>query len=415
MSVSPPATLASVARSLSVLQAATLMALLLGLQPVVTDLYLPTLPQIARELDSPMSATQLTMSALILSFGLMQLLWGPVADRFGRRPVLLVALTLMTAAGAGAALAPGIGTLVFWRIAQGAMLAAAVVCARAMLRDLYEPHEGARVMSLGLSGLGMIAVASPLAGGALAATFGWRGTLTAVTLFCAVVALCVWRGLPETLPQRDPHALSFAALMRNARAVFAHPTFRAWTLLVACTYGGLFTYLSASSFALIEVLGLTPALFGIALASNSLVYLAGTFVCRRWLVRHGLAGSVRRGAVFTGLAAVGWSLVAFGPDWPRTVALPLVIGSQWLHAFGHGVHQPCGQAGAVGPFPRSAGLAAALAGFVLAAAAFGIGLWLGAHLDGTLRPMALAIVVCSLLCVLVARTLVQRHGKPHAA
>jgi MFS transporter, DHA1 family, multidrug resistance protein len=396
--------------SLGAVRVATALGLLLGLQPVLTDLYLPALPHLARELNAPMSATQLTMAALILAFGLSQLVWGPVADRWGRRPVLLASLALLALAGVGSTLAASIEALVIWRAAQGAMLAAAVVCARAMVRDLYEPHEGARVMSMGLTGLGVLAVASPLTGGALAAAFGWRGTLAAVAFFSAVVFVFIWRALPETLPQRNPQALAPAQLWRGVKSVFAQPSFRAWSLLVACTYGGLFTYLSASSFALIAVLGFTPLQFGLALASNSLVYIGGTFVCRRWLARYGLAGAVKRGSWSTAGAAIGWSVIAFAPGLPPSAAAALVIGTQWLHAFGHGIHQPCGQVGAVGAFARSAGLASALAGCVLALTAFGTGLWLGQSMDGTLRPMAISIALWSVATALVGWTLVQRDG-----
>jgi MFS transporter, DHA1 family, multidrug resistance protein len=396
--------------ALAVHTAAIALALLLGLQPILTDLYLPALPDLARDLDAPMSATQLTMAALILAFGLSQLVWGPVADRFGRRPVLLSSLILLCLASVGATLASHIGVLIVWRAAQGATMAAAVVCARAMVRDLYEPHEGARVMSIGLSGLGVLAVTAPLSGGVLAGAFGWRGTMAAVSLFAAAALLFVWRALPETLLRRDPMALDAARLATNARSVLVHPTFRAWALLVACTYGGLFTYLAASSFALIGVLGLSPAQYGVAMGFNSLVYLSGTFVCRRWLRHHGLVGTVSRAAIATAGAAIGWTAIALLPGLAPGVALPLVIATQALHAFGHGVHQPCGQTGAIGPFPRMAGVAAALSGCFLALVAFAIGLWLGRHLDGTLQPMAQSIALWSALTSLVAWTLVRRHG-----
>jgi DHA1 family bicyclomycin/chloramphenicol resistance-like MFS transporter len=396
--------------ALAVHTAAIALALLLGLQPILTDLYLPALPDLARDLDAPMSATQLTMAALILAFGLSQLVWGPVADRFGRRPVLLSSLALLCLASVGATLASHIGVLIVWRAAQGATMAAAVVCARAMVRDLYEPHEGARVMSIGLSGLGVLAVSAPLSGGVLASAFGWRGTMAAVSLFAAAALLFVWRALPETLVRRDPMALDAARLAANARSVLAHPTFRAWALLVACTYGGLFTYLAASSFALIGVLGLSPRQYGVAMACNSLVYIGGTFVCRHWLRHHGLVGTVHRGAMASAAAAVGWTAIALQPGLTPAVALPLVIATQALHAFGHGVHQPCGQTGAIGPFPRMAGVAAALSGCFLALVAFAIGLWLGRHIDGTLQPMARSIALWSALTSLVAWTLVRRHG-----
>jgi DHA1 family bicyclomycin/chloramphenicol resistance-like MFS transporter len=348
----------------------------------------------------------LTMSALILAFGLAQLVWGPVADRIGRRPVLLASLTGFLAASIGAALAPGIGWLVAWRIGQGAMLAAAVVCARAMVRDLYEPAEGARVMSLGLSGLGLIAISSPLLGGALAATGGWRAALAAVAVIGALTLLFVWRALPETIRQRDPRATQLAPLAANVRAVLRHPTFIAWTALTASTYGGLFTILAASPFVYIDLLGLTPMQFGVAMATGSLSYITGTVVCRRWLLRHGLRGTVRRGALFTlagGLSLLG--LAALGVQAVWAVLLP-----QCLYAFGHGVHQPCGQTGAVGPFPHAAGVASAWAGCMLALVAFVVGLWLGHAIDGSVWPLAFGLAIWSVITATVAWTLVQRSG-----
>ena len=393
--------------SLAPQTAAIALALLLGLQPVLTDLYLPALPLLARELDAPMSATQLTMSALILAFGLSQLVWGPLADRYGRRPVLLGSLCLLLLASLGAASASQIGWLVVWRAAQGATMAAAVVCARAMVRDLYEPHEGARVMALGLSGLGVLAIASPLVGGWLAMTFGWRSALFTVAAFSAAVLVFVWRALPETLAVRNPRALQLRTLAVNAATVLRHPGFRAWSLLVASTYGGLFTILAASSFAYIEVLGLTPLQYGMAMASGSVAYLGGTIVCRRWLLRWGLPGTVKRGAVFTLAGAIGMAACA---AWPASASVALVLGSQWLYCIGHGLHQPCGQAGATGPFAQMAGVAAALAGCLLALTAFAVGLALGQTIDGSLRPMALGVAFWGGVTALIAWTLVQRHG-----
>ncbi len=395
------------AQALPPLLVATALGLLLGLQPVFTDLYLPALPLLARELAASPGATQQTMSALILAFGLMQLVWGPLADRFGRRPVLLLSLALLALAGAGAALATDIAQLIAWRAAQGAALAAAVVCARAMVRDLYEPHEGARVMALGLSGLGVVAVASPLIGGVLAGTLGWRASLWAVGAAAALAWLFVWRALPETLVAPNPRALRVASLVANARAVLVHPTFRAWALLVASTYGGLFILLSASSFAYINVLGLTPAQYGLAMATGSGVYIVGTLFCRRWLTQLGLAGTSQRGAWFTLAGALGMLACALveHPTWP------MLLAAQCAYSFGHGQHQPCAQTGAVGPFPQFAGLASALAGCVLALVAFATGLTLGAAMDGSLKPMAFGVASWGGVTAVLAWTLVRRHGQ----
>ncbi|MBI5722193.1 MAG: Bcr/CflA family efflux MFS transporter [Burkholderiales bacterium] len=394
-----------VAVSLPLGRAAFALALLLGLQPIATDVYLPALPQLTKALAAPMALSQLTMSALILAFGIAQLAWGPVADRFGRRPVLLAGLALFALCGFGSALAPRVEVLIGWRALQGVALASAVVCARAMVRDLYEPVNGARVMSLAMSGLAVIAIGGPTLGGAVAAAFGWRGTLVLVGLAgLAALAYVGWQ-LPETVRRRNPAATHAGPLARNWSAMLRHPVFRAWTLLIACTYGGLFTILAASPFVYIEVLGLSSAAYGLTLAWGGGVYLISTFVGRRWIHRHGMAGAVTRGAAFT-LAGGALALVATRVE---SGALWWLLAAHGLYSFGHGMHQPCGQAGAVGPFPQAAGAASALAGFVLAIVAFAIGLALGAALDGTVRPLAYGIAFWAAATAAVAWTLVRRH------
>lgn len=386
------------------LLAAFALSLLLGLQPISTDVYLPALPMLTAALGAPMSSAQLTMSALILAFGLAQMVWGPVSDRIGRRPVLVAGLALHAVASAGCALAGSIEALVLWRALQGAALAAAVVCARAIVRDLYEPAEGAQVMALALSGLGVIALIGPLAGGASAWAFGWRGPLVLVTAASALTLIFIaWR-LPETLARPQPQATRLVPLLRTWATIAGNRVFRAWALLVASTYGGLFTLLAGSSFIYMDVLGLTPAAYGAAMALGSLSYLLGTVVCRRWIVTHGMAGAVVRGGGFTLVAG----LLMAGAAAAGVQELWAVLVPQCLYAFGHGIHQPCGQAGVVGPFPQAAGAASALAGLVLALVAFGIGRWLGVALDGTVRPLAYGLGFWAALTCVLAWTLVPR-------
>jgi DHA1 family bicyclomycin/chloramphenicol resistance-like MFS transporter len=134
-----------------------LLSLLLGLQPVTTDLYLPALPALTEGFGASMAQAQLTLTALLLSFGLSQLVWGPLSDRFGRRPVLLWGMVAYVAASVGSALAASMDLLIVWRTVQGAAMGAGVMAARAVVRDLYQPVDAARAMSKGLSGLGVIA------------------------------------------------------------------------------------------------------------------------------------------------------------------------------------------------------------------------------------------------------------------
>ena len=383
----------------------TLM-LLLGLQPVTTDLYLPALPSLAGALAAPMSAVQLTLSAMIICFGVAQLVWGPLSDRFGRRPVLLSGLALYSLAGAGAALSPSIGWLIGWRALQGVGLAASVACGRSIVRDLYEPREAARMMSRALGGLGLIALAGPLIGGLLARYYDWHAALGAVCAFGVItLAFVGWR-FEETLRRKNARATALRQLAGNWKHILGHRTFIAWTALLCSTWGGLFTMLASSSFVFIEVMGIGQFAYGSVLATCSLFYIGGTFLCRL-LLRHGNASrAVAVGAAFSlaggGLLA-GLSLAGVHSVW--ALILPML-----LYAVGHGIHQPCGQAGAISPFPDAAGTAASLSGFAMMATAFGVSLVLGRSMNGTVFPLTLGVGAFSICIATVAWTLVRKHG-----
>lgn len=388
-----------------------LLTLLLGIQPIATDLYLPALPTLKQSLGASIGAAQATLSVLIICFGIAQLAWGPLADRFGRRPVLLTGMTLYTVASVGGALAGSIDALIVWRSLQGAAMAAAVTCGRSIVRDLYQPHEGARVMSRALGGLGMIAMASPAIGGVVVQAFDWHAALLTVAVFGALTLMFIaWR-YEETVPVRNPHATRLGPLLRNWTQVVRHPGFRAWTLLLGFAYGGLFCLLAGSSFVFIEVLGCTRLEYGLLMVTNSGAYVLGTLLCRRLLARHGLRKAVQVGGFLSltgGLAMASLALAGVHGVWA-------IVVPQWIFALGHGIHQPCGQAGAVGPFPEKAGTAASLSGFYMMAVAFVVGLVLGRTMNGTVYPMTLAIGLFGVLIAITAWTLVQRHGEPQRA
>ena len=388
-----------------------MLTLLLGIQPITTDLYLPALPTLATQLNAGVGAAQLTLSALIICFGVAQLVCGPLADRYGRRPVLLAGMALYTLASVLSALAPSIEWLIGWRALQGVAMAAAVTCGRSIVRDLFEPHEGARVMSRAMAGLGLIAMLSPLAGGVLVQWVNWHAALLTLALFgAATLAFVAWR-FEETVPRRNPAATRLGPMLRNWAGVLGHPGFRAWAALLSLTYGGLFLFLAASSFVFIDVLGTSRVAYGAIMASNSIAYIAGTLICRRLLASRGLRRTVKLAAGMSlagGLSSVLLSLAGVHTVWA-------VLVPQWAYSMGHGVHQPCGQVGAVGPFPEKAGTAAALSGFLMMATAFAIGLWLGGHLNGTVYPLTLGLGVFSVGVATVAWTLVQRHGEAKVA
>ncbi|WP_372825589.1 multidrug effflux MFS transporter [Polaromonas sp.] len=384
------------------------LSLLLGIQPITTDLYLPALPALTEGFGAPVAQAQLTLSALLLAFGVSQLFWGPLSDRFGRRPILLCGLAAYVVAAIGSALAPSMALLVVWRIVQGAAMGAGVMCARAIVRDLYTPVAGARAMSRGLTGLGVIACLSAPLGGLLSDIFNWRAALLALAVFGALSLAVIALRFEETLGLKNPRALEPRMLTRTWWTIVRNPTFVAFSLLSTASYGGLFTFLASSSFVFIGVLGLSKTQYGLVMFSMSFVYILGTFACRRLLPRFGVRRSVAVAAVLT----LAGGLLSAALAWAGVRSVWAILLPFYLFILAHGVHQPCSQSGAVGPFPGAAGAASALNGFLMMVAAFAMGGWLGAHMDGTVFPLVHGILFWSICIAAIAWTLVQKHGEP---
>jgi DHA1 family bicyclomycin/chloramphenicol resistance-like MFS transporter len=388
-----------------------LLALLLGIQPVTTDLYLPALPSLTEGFGAPVYQAQLTLTTLLLAFGCSQLAWGPLSDRYGRRPVLLCGLGAYTIASVGCALAPSMSLLIVWRTVQGVAMGAAVMCARAIVRDLYRPTTGARVMSMGLTGLGVIAcICAPL-GGVLADWLGWRYALSALAVFGAASLLAVALRLQETAPPATPGALKPFALVSNWGVILRNPTFLAWSALSVASYAGLFTFLASSSFVFIKVLGLTRTEYGLVMFSMSFTFILGTFMCRRLLPRLG----VQRSVAIAGALTLAGGTVLGGLAWAGVRGVWAIMLPYYVFMLAHGVHQPCAQSGAVSPFPQAAGAASALNGFLMMLAAFAVGSWVGARLDGTVFALTNGVWFWSACIAATAWTLVQKHGDARTA
>ena len=395
-------------RSLIVL----ILALLLGLQPVTTDLYLPALPAITEGFGAGMVQAQLTLTALLLAFGLSQLLWGPLSDRFGRRPILLWGMLAYTLASLGCTLAPSMDWLILGRMVQGAAMGAGVMASRAMVRDLYPPAEGATVMSQALTGLGAIACLCAPLGGLLTDAWGWRQALLVLAVFgAATLAVLVWR-LQETLPRQDPRALHLRPLVRANAEILRHPTFLTWCALSAATYLGLFTFLACSSFVFTRSMQYSRTTYGLLMMSMSLSYIVGTFWCRWMLRRTSLHRTVAVAGMFSLAGGVSMTVLAhLGQDQPWYGAWAVML-PMYLFTFGHGVHQPCSQSSAVGPFPHRAGTASALNGFLMMLGAFFMGGWLGHHMDRPVFTLAHGMLLWGAVIAFIAWTAVQRHGRP---
>ena len=385
------------------------LTLCLGIQALTTDLYLPSLPLITSELNSEVSSTQLTLSMLLVFFGLGQMLAGPLSDKFGRRPTLIASLSLYALSAIGAALAESMTGLIIWRSLQGLFMSGSVVCARALPRDLYAPDQAAAAISKGLTGLGMIACISPVLGSLLVGWHGWRMTLFFLSLFGIFSLAWIIFRQPETIKERQPNALNLGILWANWVQIFKNPQFRAYTLLSSASYGGLFVFLASSSFIFSKVFGQSPFTYGLWLIASSLCYITGTFLCRRLLKTMHIQSAVKIGGYLSltgGVLMALVSLIGFEGVW---YFFPFHI----IFMISHGINLPCSTAGAIGPFPDKAGTAAALSGFIMMVVAFVTGLILGRYLSGytpSVFPLTLGMGFWSLVIGFTTLVLLQKQN-----
>jgi len=387
-----------------------ILALLMGIQPVTTDLYLPALPALAEGFGASMAQAQYTLSALLLAFGVSQLIWGPLSDRFGRKPILLAGLSLYTLAAVGAAWADSIQLLITWRILQGLSMGAVVMCGRALVRDLYSPLDGARVMSKGLTGLGVLACLSAPLGGFLSGHFSVRATLLALAVFGALSLLVVTLRFEESLPQKNLSALEPTSLVRNWWMILKNPVFLTYSALSSFSYCVLFVFLASSSFVFIKIFGFSSAMYGLVMFGMSANYILGTVLCRWLLTRIGITRTVALAGGFSLLGGTLLGVLALaGVHSFWAVMLPF-----YVVAIGHGIHQPCGQTGAIVPFGKAAGTASAVNGFLMMLLAFVTGAWLSKNYDGSVMPMAMGVWFWTACIAATAWTAVQKYGRQSA-
>lgn len=384
-----------------------IVTLATAVQPVGTDLYLSALPAIRREFAAPVSVVQLTLAPLVLSFGISQLLWGPVSDRFGRRKVLIAGFLLYAGSAMLAAFAPSIRVLIAARILQGLGIAATMVCGRAIVRDLYEQQQGTHVMTIAMSVLACITMLVPVLGALLTETLGWRSTLGAMSCFGFAGLLLVLLRIPETARALKPDALRLLPLLGGYARILRNPAFRSWTLLNAFGYAANFGFYSSSAYLFLETYQVSRLGFGMVIGGASITYLIGTVMCRRWIARHGIVTSVRR-AGFLSLLAAALLLL---PQLANAHSAASLTAGLWVMLLAYGIHQPCGHVGMAMPFPLQAGAASALGGFAFATSAFLCGTWLGLMFEsGSSAVLAFTTGLLAAATGLTALTLVQRHG-----
>jgi len=387
-------------------------ALLVGLvamMAISTDLYLPSLPSIARDFGVDVAAAQLTLSAFMLGIAAGQVVVGPLSDRFGRRPVLVAATACYALASVACALAPGIDALVASRVVQALGACAGGVVGRAVVRDVHGREGAARVLALIGSAMAIMPAIGPILGGFVEAWAGWRWNFAILASFGAALSVLVWAGLPETNARRDPGATNPARMARNFSTILSSREFLSFAAVAAASYGGMFAFISGSSFVFVDGLGTGPEVYGLYFALVVAGYFAGTQLAAWMTMRHGIEAMLRAAGLI--MLAGGVAMLACASSAAivsSDLGAPAIGASMALYCVGFGICSPNAAAGAIAPFPALAGTAASALGVLQTGSAAIVGALVGWLHDGTPLPMAATIAAMALAATIAFHLLNSR-------
>jgi DHA1 family bicyclomycin/chloramphenicol resistance-like MFS transporter len=358
--------------------------------PMSVDMYLPSLPAIGRGLRADMPMVQMTLAAFFVGLSLGQALYGPLADRFGRKAPLYGGIVLYVLASVACALAPDIESLIAARFVQAAGGCAGVVIARAVVRDLFEAQDAARMFSVLMLVMGAAPILAPVAGGQLLVQFGWRSIFWALAVFGSLCLLASLAWLPET-HQAARAELSLGGALRVYGRLLTDRRFLGYALGGGLAASGLFAYIAGSPFVFIELYGVPAQHYGWLFGTNALALIVGSQINRRLLRKHPAQRVLRvAGGVMLAFGILLLLLVSTGLGGFAGVALPLFGFVASL-----GFVFPNTTALALAPQSGRAGSASALLGalqFALATVASGL---VGALHNATALPMAAVIALCT--------------------
>ena len=378
-----------------------LLGVLIALPALGTDLYIPALPDVARSLGAPVSAAQFTLTAYFIGLAAGQLMWGPLSDRFGRKPVLFAGLGTMLAASVAAVVVDSVAALTMLRLAQGLGTSSGALIGRTIVRDLYAHERAARLLSSMTIVFSIVPVSAPFVGALLVGAGGWPWIFVGMAIVAAILLVCV-AFLEETAPaqRRSVHP---AEIVRTFAAILADRRFRAPFFLVLSSVLGVLAWVSASSFTLVRGFGVSTLAFGMMFALVMIGQILGAWTSSRLVVRFGIAAFLRAGAIFmcgSGIAAA--ALAWLGVQHWLAVVLPFM-----LFLYGSALITSNAMAAALTPFPQAAGSASSLIG----ATGFGLGALLstalGAAFDDTARPMATAAALAGTAAFLFERSMAR--------
>lgn len=370
-----------------------LLGALGGLTPLAIDMYLPAIPALARELGTTIDGAQLTVSAFLAGFAVGQLFYGPMADSFGRKPVIIAGLIMFALASVGCALAETLPQLLLFRVLQAAGGAAGAVVVNALLRDMFEKEAFSRAMSFVILVMTLAPLAAPILGGYITAHSSWQAIFWLLVVVSLAVAVLMMVSIPETLSPERRQPLQLGRVVGNYGRVLKSRPAMGYVLCGAFASAGMFSFLSGSPYVYIEYFGVPTQHYGWLFGLNVLLMMVVTFANSKLVRGIGSEHMLRHGLMIlpvAGIVLVVCSLTGFGGLWGVVIPVMFYVG----HISLVGANA---MTGLLSHFSQAAGTAAALAGTLR----FGIGALAGALVNlvppTSPLPMALNIAGCGIL------------------
>lgn len=377
--------------SLAILVAVTAMG------PLALNIFMPSMPAMPGLFDTDYATVQLTLSLFLGGLAVSQLLYGPLADRFGRRPLLLIGVALFLAGSLLALFAASIEMLIAGRLIQAVGGCAGLVLGRAIVRDLYERDKAASVIAYMIMAMVVAPMLGPLIGGYLHDWFSWRATFVLVAVFAAVVFAAVLLLAGETLPAPQPLP-GITGLLRAYGRLLRRPLFCGYAGQTALSSAGFFAFLGGAPYVVVDIMGRPAKEYGVYFALTALGYMFGNYLSGRMAVRVGIERMIGAGVTISFLGAA--AMTVFGAAGALT---PLALfGPMVLYSVGNGLSLPNGIAGAVSVDPLAAGTASGLSGFMQMAIGAGASVLTGVLIAGadSQLPLTLVMLATTVLAIL---------------
>ncbi|MBI3811871.1 MAG: Bcr/CflA family multidrug efflux MFS transporter [Nitrospirae bacterium] len=367
-----------------------ILGALTALGPLSIDMYLPSFPSMAKSFAVDPGRVQATLSIFFIGLAVGQAFYGPLADRYGRRRPLLIGVAIYITASAFAAFTPTIESLMALRLVQALGGCAGMVISRAVVRDLFNENEAARVFSMLILVMGLAPILAPLIGGYILVLAGWRAIFLILAGFGLMAFIASWAALDETLPAEARRRDSLAGVFRNYGRLMVNPRFIAPALASSLIMAGMFAYIANSPFVFIELHGVTPRQFGLLFGLNALGLVGASQINRAVLLRWS-PRTILGWAIAAQVTAALILLSVAGSS-----SLPVFMVPLWFCIASLGFLNPNAVAIAMSASGRHAGSASALMGMMQFTAGALAGMVVGSIHNGTAYPMAITIAGFSL-------------------